>query len=73
MVILSLASTAVLHGGYSYKNVRHRNGDSVLLLGCLGGLPQWLASRTADQGVPDSRLDGSPFVVALSKSHLPPA
>ena len=40
-----------------------------------GGLTQWLASRTKDQGVPGSRPGrGAPqFVVALSKSHLPTA
>ena len=36
-----------------------------------GGLAQWLASRTTDQGSLVRDLDGSPFVVALSKSHLP--
>ena len=38
-----------------------------------GGLAQWLASRTTDQGVPGSRPGRAQFVVALSKSHLPTA
>ena len=38
-----------------------------------GGLAQWLASRTTDQGSLVQDLAGSLFVVALSESHLPPA
>ena len=38
-----------------------------------GGLMQWLGRRISDQGVPGSSPGRAPFVVALSKSHLPPA
>ena len=38
-----------------------------------GGLAQWLGRRISDQGVPGSSPGLAPFVVALSKSHLPPA
>ena len=34
---------------------------------------QWLGRRISDQGVPGSSLGLVPFVVTLSKSHLPPA
>ena len=47
------------------------NELSVLKYG--GGLALWLASRTTDQGSLVRDLAGSPFVVALSKSHLSPA
>ena len=36
-----------------------------------GGLVQWLGLRISDQGVPGSSPGRVPFVVALSKSHLP--
>ena len=52
--------------------VRGRVGyGSVSMRG--GGLAQWLGRRISDQGVPGSSLGQAPFVVALSKSHLPPA
>ena len=38
-----------------------------------GGLAQWLGPRITDQGVPGSSPGRAPFVVALIKSHLPPA
>ena len=42
-----------------------------LKIGIGGGLAQWLRRRISDQGVPGSSTGLAPFVVALSKSHLP--
>ena len=38
-----------------------------------GGVAQWLGRRISDQGVPGSNPDRCAFVVALGKSHIPPA
>ena len=38
-----------------------------------GRLGQWLGHRILDNGVPGSSPGRVPFVLALSKSYLPPA
>ena len=54
-----------------FPNDCHLGSKSILTLP-VG--TQWLASRTTDtKGSLVRDLAGSPFVVALSKSHLPPA
>ena len=46
--------------------------DALAVFICGGGLAQWLGRRISDQGVPGSSPGRASFVVALSKSHLPP-
>ena len=54
--------------------IRQKNAIRFLTVNLLnkwGGLAQWLASRTMDQGSLVRDLAAAQFVVALSKSHLP--